>query len=70
VAGPKGATLEQGPHADKRLYGKAMTVEEILVENAAIATAAGQELVSTLNEGREAPELSRDIRSIEGPRRN
>ena len=70
MAGPKGATREEHTRDNKRRYGKAMTAEEILLENAATATPASQELVSTLNEGREAPELSRDMRSTEGPRRN
>jgi lipid-binding SYLF domain-containing protein len=44
-----GATLEQDKDANMRLYGKAITAKEILLENAARATSAGQELVSTLN---------------------
>lgn len=43
------ATLEQDRDANKRLYGRAITAKEILLENAATAAPAGQELVSTLN---------------------
>ena len=44
-----GATLEQDKDANKRLYSKVITAKEILLDNAATATPAGQELVSTLN---------------------
>jgi lipid-binding SYLF domain-containing protein len=44
-----GATLEQDKDANMRLYGKAITAKEILLENAATATPVGQELVATLN---------------------
>ena len=44
-----GATLSPDKDANKRLYGKELTAQQILLENAATATPAGQELVSTLN---------------------
>ena len=44
-----GDSLERDKDANMRLYGKAITAKEILLENAARATSAGQELVSTLN---------------------
>ncbi len=44
-----GASLSPDKDANKRLYGKDLTAQQILLENAATATPAGQELVSTLN---------------------
>jgi len=44
-----GATLEQDKEANKRLYSKVIAAKEIVLDNAAKATPAGQELVSTLN---------------------
>jgi lipid-binding SYLF domain-containing protein len=43
------ATLEPDNEANQRLYDKAVTAKEIVVENAVKPTPGGQEFVSTLN---------------------
>ena len=42
-------SAEPKEDANKRLYGKELTAQQILLENAVIATPACRELVSTLN---------------------
>jgi lipid-binding SYLF domain-containing protein len=44
-----GASLEADNDANKRLYDKAITAKDIVVENAVQATPGGQSLVSLLN---------------------
>ena len=43
------ATLEPDTDANKRLYDKAVTAKEIVLQNSVNATPAGQELISLLN---------------------
>ena len=43
-----GASLEPDSSADQRLYGKAVSAREIVVDNAAKPTPAGQSLISLL----------------------
>jgi len=43
-----GASLEPGATADQRLYGKAVSAREIVLDNAVKATPAGLSLVSLL----------------------
>jgi len=43
-----GASLEPDSSADQRLYGKGVSAYEIVIDNAAKATPAGQSLVSLL----------------------
>jgi len=43
-----GGTVEPDSSADQRLYGKAVSAREIVLDNAVKATPAGQSLVSVL----------------------
>jgi lipid-binding SYLF domain-containing protein len=44
-----GATLEEDKEANQRLYDKAVTAKDILLQNAVTATPSGENLVSLLN---------------------
>jgi lipid-binding SYLF domain-containing protein len=44
-----GASLDPDSDANQRLYGKAVSAREIVIDNAVKATPGGQSLVSLLN---------------------
>ena len=56
-----GASLEPDSSADQRLYGKAVSAREIVLDNAVKATPAGQSLVSLLEKLGSVADLNRRI---------